>query len=34
MISLIAINRQFEAYERAMKMMDSMTEKMLNEGAR
>ena len=34
MIALIAINRQFEAYERAMKMMDSMTEKMLNDSAR
>ena len=34
MIALIAINRQFEAYEHAMKMMDSTTEKMLNDSAR
>jgi flagellar basal-body rod protein FlgF len=34
MVSLISINRQFEAYERAMKLMDSVTEKMLSEGAR
>jgi flagellar basal-body rod protein FlgF len=34
MISLITINRQFEAYERAMKLMDSITEKMVAESAR
>jgi flagellar basal-body rod protein FlgF len=34
MISLISINRQFEAYERAMKLMDTVTEKMLSDGAR
>jgi flagellar basal-body rod protein FlgF len=34
MISLITINRQFEAYERAMKLMDSATAKMLAEAAR
>jgi flagellar basal-body rod protein FlgF len=34
MISLVSINRQFEAYERAMKLMDSATAKMLAEAAR
>jgi flagellar basal-body rod protein FlgF len=34
MLSLIALNRQFEASERAMKLMDSVTEKMLSDGAR
>jgi flagellar basal-body rod protein FlgF len=34
MVSLISINRQFEAYERAMKLMDSVTEKMVSEAAR
>ena len=34
MVQLISINRQFESYERAMKMMDSMTEKMLADSAR
>ncbi|MGH7872193.1 MAG: flagellar basal-body rod protein FlgF [Candidatus Binatia bacterium] len=29
MISLISINRQFETYERAMRLMDSVTEKMV-----
>ncbi|HVO95010.1 MAG TPA: flagellar basal-body rod protein FlgF [Terriglobales bacterium] len=34
MISLVSINRQFEAYERAMKLMDSVTEKMVSDAAR
>ncbi len=34
MVTLITIQRQFEAYERAMKMMDSVTSKMISEGAR
>ena len=34
MVALISINRQFEAYERAMKLMDTVTEKMLSDGAR
>ena len=34
MLSLIALNRQFEASEHAMKLMDSVTEKMLSDGAR
>ena len=34
MISLIALNRQFEASERAMKLLDSVTEKMISDGAR
>jgi flagellar basal-body rod protein FlgF len=34
MVSLIALNRQFEAYQRAMKLMDSVTERLLSEGAR
>ena len=34
MVQLISINRQFESYERAMKMMDSMTEKMLADSPR
>jgi flagellar basal-body rod protein FlgF len=34
MVSLISINRQFETYERAMKLMDTVTEKMLSDGAR
>lgn len=34
MVTLITIQRQFEAYERAMRMMDSVTSKMLSEGAR
>jgi flagellar basal-body rod protein FlgF len=34
MVSLIAINRQYEAYERAMRLMDSATAKMISEGAR
>lgn len=34
MISLIALNRQFEASQRAMTLMDSATQKMLSDGAR
>ena len=34
MVSLIQINRNFEAYERAMKLMDSMTEKIVSDSAR
>jgi flagellar basal-body rod protein FlgF len=34
MTSLITINRQFEAYQRAMKLMDTATDKMIAEGAR
>jgi flagellar basal-body rod protein FlgF len=34
MISLIALNRQFEASQRAMTLMDSVTQKMLSDGAR
>jgi flagellar basal-body rod protein FlgF len=34
MVALITINRQFEAYERAMKMMDSMTEKVIGDSTR
>ena len=34
MLSLIALNRQFEASERAMKLMDAATEKILADGAR
>jgi flagellar basal-body rod protein FlgF len=34
MTSLIALNRQFEAYQRVMKLMDSATDKMITEGAR
>jgi flagellar basal-body rod protein FlgF len=34
MVSLIALNRQFEAYERAMRLMDSATERLLSESAR
>jgi flagellar basal-body rod protein FlgF len=34
MTSLIAINRQFEAYQRVMKLMDAATDKMITEGAR
>lgn len=34
MTSLIAINRQFEAYQRVMKLMDGATDKMITEGAR
>jgi flagellar basal-body rod protein FlgF len=34
MVSLISLNRQFEAYERAMKLMDSATERLLADGSR
>lgn len=34
MVSLISINRQFESYQRAMRLMDSVTEKMVSEAAR
>lgn len=34
MVSLISIHRQFEAYERAMKLMDSATAKMVADAAR
>ena len=34
MVALISINRQFESYQRAMKLMDGMTEKMINDSAR
>ena len=34
MVALISINRQFESYQRAMKLMDQMTEKMINDSAR
>lgn len=34
MVSLIALNRQFEASQRAMTLMDSVTQKMLSDGAR
>jgi flagellar basal-body rod protein FlgG len=33
MVSLIVIQRQFEAYQRAMSLMDSVTQKMIAEGA-
>lgn len=34
MVSLIAINRNFESYQRAMKLLDSVTEKMLSDNSR
>jgi flagellar basal-body rod protein FlgF len=34
MIALITLNRQFEASQRAMTLMDSATQKMLSDGAR
>lgn len=34
MVSLIDIQRQFEAYERAIRTMDSVTEKLVNEAGR
>jgi len=34
MVALININRQFESYQRAMKLLDSVTEKMLSDNAR
>ncbi len=33
MVSLIALNRQFEASQRAMTLMDSVTQKMISSGA-
>ncbi len=33
MVSLIALNRQFEASQRAMTLMDSVTHKMISDGA-
>ncbi|MBI3304554.1 MAG: hypothetical protein HYZ72_21025, partial [Deltaproteobacteria bacterium] len=34
MVTLITVQRQFEAYERAMRTMDSATERLVNEAAR
>ena len=34
MVSMIIIQRQFEAYERAMKLMDGATEKMIADAGR
>jgi flagellar basal-body rod protein FlgG len=34
LVALITVQRQFEAYERALRSMDAATEKMLTEGAR
>jgi len=34
MVSLISINRQFEAYQRAMKLMDAATEKIVADAGR
>ena len=34
MVSMIAIQRQFEAYERAMKLMDAATQKMIADAGR
>jgi flagellar basal-body rod protein FlgG len=34
MVTLISIQRNFEAYERAMRTMDSATQKMITDGAR
>jgi flagellar basal-body rod protein FlgG len=34
MITLITLNREFESYQRALRLMDDATVKMLNEGAR
>ena len=34
MVTMITVQRQFEAYERAMKTMDSVTERLISEGAR
>lgn len=34
MVALISINRNFESCQRAMKLMDGMTEKMINDSAR
>lgn len=34
MVTLITVQRKFEAYERALRMMDAATEKMITDGAR
>ncbi|MGZ8476632.1 MAG: flagellar basal body rod C-terminal domain-containing protein, partial [Candidatus Binatia bacterium] len=34
MVALISINRQFESYQRAMKLLDSITEKILSDNSR
>lgn len=34
MVALIHINRQFESYQRAMKLLDGVTEKMLSDASR
>jgi flagellar basal body rod protein FlgG len=34
MVALITIQRQFEAYERAMKLMDGATQKMIADAGR
>jgi len=34
LVALIHINRQFESYQRAMKLLDSVTEKVLSDNAR
>ena len=34
MINLITVQRQFEAYQRSLNVLDSVTEKLLSEGAR
>jgi flagellar basal-body rod protein FlgF len=34
MMVMISIHRQFESYQRAIKLMDGMTEKMINDSAR
>lgn len=34
MVNLIALNRQFESYQRAMKLLDSATEKVISDSAR
>ena len=34
MVALISINRQFESYQRAMKLLDSVTEKILSDSSR
>lgn len=34
MVALISLNRQFESYQRAMKLLDSITEKMLSDSSR
>ncbi len=34
MLALISINRQFESHQRAMKLMDGITEKMINDSAK